>query len=58
MSTASPENLSSRVSPEVFVALREYIKRKEKGYPRQQVVAAFEDAFGNSTCSTVNSRSE
>ena len=26
-------------------ALREYIERKEKGYPRQQVTAAFEDSM-------------
>ena len=26
-------------------ALREYIERKEKGYPRQQVMAAFEDSL-------------
>jgi hypothetical protein len=64
MATASSENPSSEVSPEVLVpprhiaesegrqlqavldeALREYIERKEKGYPRQQVMAAFEDSL-------------
>lgn len=37
------ESEGRQLQPVLDEALREYIQRKEKGSPRQEVVAAFED---------------